>query len=58
MNIRKPYLIAETGSNHNGDNNIAIKIIKNVKICSFDSVKFQKTTVEIVKDYYKKNENI
>ena len=43
MNIYKPYLIAEIGINHNGDINIAKKLIKNAKICGFDSVKFQKS---------------
>ena len=32
MNIHKPYLIAEIGINHNGDINIAKKLIKNAKI--------------------------
>ena len=50
MNIYKPYLIAEIGINHNGDINIAKKLIKNAKICGFDSVKFQKRTIEIVYD--------
>ena len=48
--MKKPYLIAEIGINHNGDINIAKELIKNAKNCGFDSVKFQKRTVEIVYD--------
>ena len=50
MNINKPYLIAEIGINHNGDINIAKKLINNAKQCGFDSVKFHKRTIEIVYD--------
>ena len=46
----KPYLIAEIGINHNGDINIAKKLIKNSKECGFDAVKFQKRTLDIVYD--------
>lgn len=49
-NIKKPYLIAEIGINHNGDIEIAKKLIKNAKDCGFDSVKFQKREVNIVYD--------
>ena len=48
--IKKPYLIAEIGINHNGDINIAKKLIQNAKNCGFDAVKFQKRTIEIVYD--------
>ena len=48
--MKKPYLIAEIGINHNGDINIAKELIKNAKDCGFNSVKFQKRTVEIVYD--------
>lgn len=48
--MKKPYLIAEIGINHNGDINIAKKLIKNAKDCKFDAVKFQKRTIEIVYD--------
>ena len=48
--IKKPYLIAEIGINHNGDINIAKQLIKNAKDCGFNSVKFQKRTIEIVYD--------
>ena len=48
--MKKPYLIAEIGINHNGDVNIAKQLIKNAKDCGFDSVKFQKRTIDIVYD--------
>ena len=48
--MKKPYLIAEIGINHNGDVNIAKQLIKNAKDCGFNAVKFQKRTVEIVYD--------
>ena len=49
-NIKKPYLIAEIGINHNGDIEIAKQLIKNAKDCGFDAVKFQKRTIDIVYD--------
>ena len=49
-NLTKPFLIAEIGINHNGDLNIAKKLIKNAKDCGFDAVKFQKRTIDIVYD--------
>tara|TARA_A100001011_G_C14135397_1_gene767340 strand:- start:194 stop:1036 length:843 start_codon:yes stop_codon:yes gene_type:complete len=48
--MKKPYLIAEIGINHNGDINIAKKLIENSKACGFDAVKFQKRTINIVYD--------
>ena len=50
MKISKPYLIGEIGINHNGDIEIAKKLIKNAKDVGFDAVKFQKRTSEIVYD--------
>jgi len=46
--IQKPYLIAEIGINHNGDIDIAKKLIDNAKDAEFDAVKFQKRTLEKV----------
>ena len=40
--MKRPFLIAEIGINHNGDVNIAKKLIKNAKDAGFDAVKFQK----------------
>ena len=48
--MKKPYLIAEIGINHNGDINLTKQLIKNAKDCGFDSVKFQKRTIDIVYD--------
>ena len=48
MKIKKPFLIAEIGINHNGDVEIAKKLILNAKNAGFDSVKFQKRTIDIV----------
>ncbi len=50
MSIKKPYLIAEIGINHNGDLKIAKQLIKNAKVTGFDAVKFQKRTIDIVYD--------
>lgn len=43
----KVFLIGEIGINHNGDINIAKKIIKNAKLAGFDAVKFQKRNPDI-----------
>lgn len=48
--MKKPFLIAEIGINHNGDINIAKQLIKNAKDCKFDAVKFQKRTIDAVYD--------
>ncbi len=48
--MNMPYLIAEIGMNHNVDVNIAKELIKNAKQGGFDSVKFQKRTIEILYD--------
>ena len=45
---KKPYLIAEIGINHNGDIEVAKKLISNAKEANFDAVKFQKRDVELV----------
>lgn len=38
---KRPYIIAELGSNHNGDMNIAKKLIREAKLAGCDCVKFQ-----------------
>ena len=48
MNINKPFLIAEIGINHNGDLDIAEKLIKVAKKANFDAVKFQKRDINLV----------
>lgn len=44
--LEKPYLIAEIGINHNGDMQIAKKLIDATFACSWDCVKFQKKNPE------------
>jgi N-acetylneuraminate synthase len=44
------YLIAEIGINHNGDLELAKKLIKESKDAGFDAVKFQKRTIDAVYD--------
>ena len=46
--IKKPYLIAEIGINHNGDLNIAKELINISKDTGFNAVKFQKRDINIV----------
>jgi N-acetylneuraminate synthase len=48
--IKKPYLIAEIGINHNGDINLAKKLIDISKNANFDAVKFQKRDIDLVYD--------
>ncbi len=43
----KVFLIGEIGINHNGDVEIAKKIIKNAKLAGFDAVKFQKRNPDV-----------
>ena len=38
---KNPYVIAEAGVNHNGNYNLAKKLIKEASICKADAVKFQ-----------------
>ena len=45
------FLIAEIGINHNGDINLAKKLISEASNAGFDAVKFQKRSIDIV---YKK----
>jgi len=46
-NLKKPYLIAEIGINHNGDLQLAKKLIDAAHACQWDCVKFQKRTPDI-----------
>ena len=46
--LKKPYLIAEIGINHNGDIKIAKELINNAVIAGFDAVKFQKRDINLV----------
>jgi N-acetylneuraminate synthase len=46
--MKKIFLIAEIGINHNGDLSIAKELINNSKQAGFDAVKFQKRDLSIV----------
>ena len=46
MAARQPFLIAEIGINHNGDVELAKKMIDTAADAGFDAVKFQKRTIE------------
>ena len=46
--MKKPYLIAEIGINHNGNLEIAKKLIDISKSSGFDAVKFQKRDINTV----------
>ena len=49
MSISKNiFFIAEIGINHNGDINLAKKLIDEAQIAGFHAVKFQKRTLEKV----------
>ena len=53
---KKTYIIAEVGANHNGDINIAKKMIDEAKNCGADAVKFQSWDTKLFsKSVYKKN---
>ena len=54
--MNRPFLIAEIGINHNGNLEIAKKLIDIAKESGFDAVKFQKRTIELV--YSKETLNI
>ena len=45
--MKKPFLIAEIGINHNGSINLAKKLINLAKKNNFDAVKFQKRNPDI-----------
>ena len=45
---KKSFIIAEIGINHNGDLNIAKKLIDGAVVAGCDAVKFQKRTVDTV----------
>ena len=49
--MKKLFLIAEIGINHNGSLTVAKKLIENAKLSGFDAVKFQKRDINLV---YKK----
>ena len=56
LNNNKTYTIAEIGINHNGDINLAKKMIKQAKDLGFNSVKFQKRFPEECVPINKRNQ--
>jgi len=54
-NLKKPYLIAEIGINHNGDLQLAKKLIDATHACQWDCVKFQKRAPDICVPENQKN---
>lgn len=57
FNFCKPYIIAELGSNHNGDMNIAKKLIIEAKEAGADCVKFQSWSKDTIFSKKTYNEN-
>ena len=54
---RKPYIIAEIGSNHNGNMELAKRLINAAKECGADCVKFQSWSKDTIfsKKVYENN---
>ena len=50
LNQDKVFFISEIGINHNGDLNLAKKMIEDSKECGANLVKFQKRDIETVYD--------
>jgi len=46
--MKKTFIIAEIGINHNGDMKIVKKLIRGAAKAGCDAVKFQKRTLELV----------
>lgn len=57
FNFSEPYIIAEIGANHNGDMNLAKRMIDEAINCGCDAVKFQSWTPDSIvsKEEYEKN---
>ena len=45
---KRVFIIAEIGINHNGDIDIAKRLIEQARAAGCDAVKFQKRTIDIV----------
>jgi N-acetylneuraminate synthase len=58
-NFCEPYIIAEIGANHNGDMDLAKKMIDSAVECGCDAVKFQSWTPKslIAKEEYDRNQS-
>jgi N-acetylneuraminate synthase len=54
----EPYVIAEIGANHNGDMELARRMIDSAKACGADAAKFQSWTPEslIAREEYERNQ--
>jgi sialic acid synthase SpsE len=59
FNFCEPYIIAEIGANHNGDIDLAKKMIDSAVECGCDAVKFQSWTPDslIAKEEYDRNQS-
>ncbi|MDD2986291.1 N-acetylneuraminate synthase family protein [Flavobacterium sp.] len=59
FNFCNPYIIAEIGANHNGDMDLAKKMIDSAVECGCDAVKFQSWTPQslIAKEEYDRNQS-
>ncbi|MEP0986290.1 N-acetylneuraminate synthase family protein [Ekhidna sp.] len=59
QNFGSPYVIAEIGANHNGDMELAKKMIDSAMECGVDAVKFQSwnPTSLIAKEEYERNQS-
>ena len=57
FNFCRPYIIAEIGSNHNGDMMLAKQMILSAKECGVDAVKFQSWSPKtlIAREEYERN---
>jgi len=55
QSLQEPYLIAEIGINHNGDLNIAKKLIDASNACGWQCVKFQKRNPNVCVPDHQKN---
>lgn len=57
-NFSEPYIIAEIGANHNGDIDLAKKIIDEAVACGCDAVKFQSWTPDSIvsREEYDRNQ--
>lgn len=53
--LKRPYLIAEVGINHNGKLDIAKKLIDAASACQWDCVKFQKKEPELCVPEHQRN---
>ncbi len=55
----RPYIIAEIGANHNGDMDLARKMIDSAKECGCDAVKFQSWTPDslIAQEEFDRNQH-